>query len=647
MATTEERPVPPQERKRLGEIITRVCSLEPQQVEGAAVAARQFGERLGRFLLRCGLVTPSQLCHALAVQSGLATVDLLAIDVPESLNKLFPFTLLKENNCVPFAETRTTVSIAVAEPLHQSLVKTLEDRCKKKVQQFVGEEDLIAKQLDVIYKGAKPRKYTRYSAAIPLEYRFCTRLGRPLDDEIQYCTTLNISEGGMAVRQDLPAPKEIERRPRHDVYTRAVLKDPLKDIEAICQLRWIRQPGTSKEKAYWSLGLQIVEISPDDEVQLQSLCRKLSKRSDVAQKAQSSFERWEALNAKTEMLPSVQQIEPAQIHDQLRALGISEEVLILEQPYEQFIQEKGIKTLGQGSEGAVYFLRGHVVKVTAPEGTTAALREIAHMLHLNALRQSDVLGDRKRQDFPCLLWIYILSNGSLAVGMKPFDMTEMSGSATMHERLKHGRAMDRIHAMLVLRSVAQTLGHMHASGLIHHDLKPANIFVPADPRRSPVVFDFGQSLLRLNQWGRGWLKHQHNLTSWYSGTYRYMHKQRRSAHLGAIAALGGRQPSAKQAAALDEYVPSFYDDVFAFARIIHDYIRNRQVRLEPKDVAVLTELYQDLMGIKKGGKAPKASGSGFTAIFRRFTSSADPRPEHRWPSMEQVSAHMERLLDSM
>src|SRR5260221_39445 len=68
------------------------------------------------------------------------------------------------------------------------------------------------------------------------------------------------------------------------------------------------------------------------------------------------------------------------IQHHLHALGITEKVLIHEQQYEEFLHEKGIVELGSGAEGAVYFLRGHVVKVVNKENTPSALREIAHML---------------------------------------------------------------------------------------------------------------------------------------------------------------------------------------------------------------------------------------------------------------------------
>src|SRR5437763_1050700 len=77
------------------------------------------------------------------------------------------------------------------------------------------------------------------------------------------------------------------------------------------------------------------------------------------------------------------QLTPGLIQSYLRARGISENVLVHQQDYKDFLREKGVRELGRGGEGAVYFLRGHVVKLVGRDFTPALLREITHMLHLN------------------------------------------------------------------------------------------------------------------------------------------------------------------------------------------------------------------------------------------------------------------------
>src|SRR5687768_16535015 len=56
-------------------------------------------------------------------------------------------------------------------------------------------------------------------------------------------------------------------------------------------------------------------------------------------------------------------LTPENIRRQLRQLGITEQIVVHEQNYKQFLAEQGIQELGRGAEGTVYFLRGHVVKV--------------------------------------------------------------------------------------------------------------------------------------------------------------------------------------------------------------------------------------------------------------------------------------------
>ena len=265
----------PPPRKKLGELLVKFCDLKPEEVEGTVAAAKHSGERFGRYLLRTGMVTPEQLCRAVAVQAGLPVVNLWTANIPNALNRIFPFAVLKEHNCVPFEQSVSSVSLAVAEPLKRDAVRRLEELCRKPIRMCVGQEDLVALQLDRIFKGSKPRTFTRYFLQMPLEYRFSTRLGRVLDDEAYSAVTLNVGQGGMAISQPAPIPKVIVSQPRHDVYSVVTLKVLPSDIHAICQLRWIRRPE-NKAPLLWRLGWQIVETAANDERKLRSLCATIS-----------------------------------------------------------------------------------------------------------------------------------------------------------------------------------------------------------------------------------------------------------------------------------------------------------------------------------------------------------------------------------
>ncbi|MGD0089305.1 MAG: serine/threonine-protein kinase [Planctomycetota bacterium] len=347
----------------------------------------------------------------------------------------------------------------------------------------------------------------------------------------------------------------------------------------------------------------------------------------------------------------------------LRQLGITEPILIHEQDYNQFLVEKGIKELGRGGEATVYFLRGHVVKVANPDSAPAVLREIAHMLHLNRIAYgSRIMGERMREDWPALLWVYALSDGSISIGMKPFDHSEAGATdatgatgatgATLYEHLALGPALERQHTLDILGHIGRSLVYAHQNGIIHHDLKPSNIYIPADPAQRPVVFDLAQALWHQPSWGRQWSNHEHNSTYWYNGTYRYMHHQRRLAHLGAVALVEKRAPTAAEEEGFQHYRPSFYDDVFAFARILFDLVRSMNTWLSEKDRVVLRGFYRHLMSLKEDspGFSAKHSNRFLLRIREALGSSSQAALAKYTPpavSMEQVQPALEKTLENL
>jgi serine/threonine protein kinase len=347
-------------------------------------------------------------------------------------------------------------------------------------------------------------------------------------------------------------------------------------------------------------------------------------------------------------------LTPENIRRSLRLLGITEDVFIHEQNFAKFLQEKGITELGRGGEGAVYFLRGHVVKVVNSDSAQSLLREIAHMLHLNRILRGGTMGERSRLDWPSLLWVYTLSDGSLSIGMKPFDLGETVKGSTLYERICFGPLMERAQVLRALHSIAASLLYCERQGIIHHDLKPANIYIPGDPKQNPVVFDLGQALWRQSAWGRLWLRHEHNFHHWYNGTYRYMHHLRRLAHLAAVATAQGRPVPPQQAQALAQYVPSFYDDVFAYARILRDVVQSKHMCLQAQDRVLFREFYHKLMGLNHRRK-PASPANTESGLIRRLASMlkgapAAPLPadgaraEQAWGSMEQTAQELDRIL---
>ncbi len=360
--------------------------------------------------------------------------------------------------------------------------------------------------------------------------------------------------------------------------------------------------------------------------------------------------------------PRAPQLTGGLIQGFMRARGVNEEILVHTQNYDEFLREKGLTELGRGGEGAVYFLRGHVVKLTGTDFAPGLLREIVHMLHLNPISgqsRGTAMGERQRMDLPGLLWVYTLSDGSLSVGMKPFDLSDQGPrGSTLFDRLYAGPPMEREHTLRAVLSICKTLVYTQKKGIVHHDLKPANIYIPGDPTQDPVVFDLGQALWRQNAWGTNWLTHGHNLHYWYNGTYQYMHRIRRNAHLCALAIAGGEKATEVQRNAFASFVPSLYDDVFSFAYIVRNVVRSKFMKLREIDKRLLTDYYRLLMGMYRAKTDLSASKKNTTStIFMRvktlfgtetLVEQMPPKaPAESIETMDQAYAKLELVIGKL
>jgi hypothetical protein len=263
--------------RRLGEVLVHMGRLTNDQIEQAVNRARASGERLGRYLLRTGMLAPDVLCRALALQTGLPMTDLHDAQIPESLSRVFTHELLMQYNFVPFDEAKTFVCIAVADPLPPQSVKDLERMCGKRIEVFLAQEDLVVKMLDKA-RGKhkhKLRKHIRYEIQTMVRYQFCSRLGNPAEDIIHNGTTLNVSEGGFLIEGSptaLGGPEDLRRR---GICARVVLSSAVSEITTICHLRSIRQKERQEAgRSRWLLGLEIAEISTDDRRRLKEMCLK-------------------------------------------------------------------------------------------------------------------------------------------------------------------------------------------------------------------------------------------------------------------------------------------------------------------------------------------------------------------------------------
>ncbi len=121
-----------------------------------------------------------------------------------------------------------------------------------------------------------------------------------------------------------------------------------------------------------------------------------------------------------------------------------------------------------------------------------------------AVKVLDVLGDAGRRRFERELALMGRLDGHPNV-ITPYRsgytgdgsaylIMEYAANGSLQDQLDHGHVFTWEQAVAYLGPVAQALGAAHADGILHHDIKPANILLTAD--WVPKLTDFGIASIR-------------------------------------------------------------------------------------------------------------------------------------------------------
>ncbi|HLQ61328.1 MAG TPA: serine/threonine-protein kinase [Candidatus Acidoferrales bacterium] len=145
-----------------------------------------------------------------------------------------------------------------------------------------------------------------------------------------------------------------------------------------------------------------------------------------------------------------------------------------------------LKRLGNGGMGVVYEAehrllgRRVAIKVIRSELAEDATFSRRFLLEARAVAALDHPGIVRLYDF------------AFADG-KPYMVMEYVTGRTLLDVLRGGRRLEPAGALSLLWPVARALDHAHQNGVVHRDVKPANILLAEDGRT--LVMDFGLACL--------------------------------------------------------------------------------------------------------------------------------------------------------
>jgi serine/threonine protein kinase len=138
-----------------------------------------------------------------------------------------------------------------------------------------------------------------------------------------------------------------------------------------------------------------------------------------------------------------------------------------------------IRVLGEGACGVVYLARNRFLK------TEVAIKALKERQQLEASRFATECAVLASLDHPGIIRVH---DAGLDNENVPYLVTEYVNGSTLDLLRKEG-PRDISWSLKILADVADALSHAHSKGVVHRDVKPANIFVTSDGRTK--LGDFG------------------------------------------------------------------------------------------------------------------------------------------------------------
>ncbi|MEM9491864.1 MAG: hypothetical protein AAGC55_22150, partial [Myxococcota bacterium] len=139
-------------RKRLGEILVQAGVLDNAGLRAALAEQRRWGGQLGRVLIEMKLVSEDALVRALSHQLNFPTVDLDALDVPDSALDLVPGELAEQLSLIPFHFEGKFLDVAMSDPTNLGIIDELRIRTQLNVRPYLAGPKMIERALARFYR---------------------------------------------------------------------------------------------------------------------------------------------------------------------------------------------------------------------------------------------------------------------------------------------------------------------------------------------------------------------------------------------------------------------------------------------------------------------------------------------------------------
>jgi len=136
---------------KLGEALIKAGKITQPQLNEALALQKDQGGRVGTNLIKLGYLTERELVDALSQQFKVPSVDLLGMEIDESVIKIIPPDIARKYTILPVTKTGATVTVAMVDPTNVFAMDDVKFMTGYRVEPVVASETAIRGAIDKYY----------------------------------------------------------------------------------------------------------------------------------------------------------------------------------------------------------------------------------------------------------------------------------------------------------------------------------------------------------------------------------------------------------------------------------------------------------------------------------------------------------------
>lgn len=140
-----------EKKKKIGDLLIDAGIINEEQLNKALEIQSKSGERLGTILIENNYVTESQIMEVLEFQLGIPFIDLNVVTIPNEVQRLIPYQLIRRHNVVPIKLDLNLLYVAMEDPLNFIAIEDLRMATNYEIVPVISFKDAINNTINRIY----------------------------------------------------------------------------------------------------------------------------------------------------------------------------------------------------------------------------------------------------------------------------------------------------------------------------------------------------------------------------------------------------------------------------------------------------------------------------------------------------------------